>query len=193
MNTKVSELNVGSHINFRNKIWRIVSKSHVKPGKGGAYSQLTLKSNDNVKLEQRFSTSDSVDLVIVETKKYNFSYSDGNSIFVIDPSTYDSIEISDTTIAKESIDLIKKFATDDIEVSVEYADEKIINVTLPSSIKVKVDLADPVVKGQTAASSYKGAIIKEDVKILVPPYISQGDEIIINLYGDKGIEFVSRV
>ncbi len=186
------DLVIGSCISLRDKIWKVVSKQHVKPGKGGAYLQVVLKSLDGVKLEHRFSSSDTVDLVMMEKKKFQFSYFEKKSVFLTDLETYESVEITENMVPKNTMFLLRKFATEDMIVDVEYANDVIYDVVLPSNVKVKVEFADPVVKGQTAASSYKNAVICEDINIGVPTYLGTGDEIIINLYGEKGLEFVSR-
>lgn len=186
------DVSIGSSILLKDKIWKVISKQHVKPGKGGAYLQVVLKSLEGIKLEHRFSSSDTVETVMMEKKKYQFSYIEKKSVFLTDLETYESVEITEDMIPERSMYLLKKFSKEDTFIEVELADGIIYDVLLPASIKVKVDFADPVVKGQTAASSYKNAVICEDINVGVPSYIGSGDQIIVNLYGEKGIEFVSR-
>jgi elongation factor P len=190
--SKASELTIGCYIKHKNKIWRLVSKAHVKPGKGGAYIQAVLKSTDGVKLEERFSTDDVVNKLMVTKRDYQFSYKENDTLFLIDTETYDSKEVNKSDIGQENFDLVLNFASDAVIISLEFADDDLINLTLPESILVEVELSDPVVKGQTAASSYKNAVLKNGLKIGVPPYVEAGDKIYINPYGEKGITFVSR-
>lgn len=192
MSMKGMDLVLGSSILLRDKIWKVVEKQHVKPGKGGAYLQVVLKSLDGVKLEHRFSSSDVVETVMMERKKCQFSYFEKKSVFLTDLETYEVLEITSDMIPENSMFLLKKFATEDMVVDVEYANDQIYNVVLPANVKVRVEFADPVVKGQTAASSYKNAVLVNEINIGVPAYIASGDEIIVNLYGEKGIEFASR-
>ena len=189
---KATELNIGSHIKLNNQIWKVIEKSHVKPGKGVAYIQTKLKNIDGTKLEHRFSSNDSIEQVMIQQKHYVFSYFEKDNAILLDINTYESLEISPEMLPQFSAYLLKKFACDNLEITIEFADEKILDIKLPNPIKVTIDLAEPVVKGQTAASSYKTAIIKEDITIGVPLYVNSGDEILINLYAEKGIEFVQR-
>ncbi len=186
------ELNIGSYIKFNEKIWKVIDKMHVKPGKGGAFLQATLKSICGIKLDHRFSSSDVVDVVIIEKKTCQFSYKEKDCIFLTDNATYETIEIHKDSISKNTWHLLDTFAQENMDIFVEYADEDIIEVLLPASLVVEIESADPVVKGQTAASSYKNASIKNGIKILVPPYIESGDKVVISLYAEKGIEFVER-
>jgi elongation factor P len=193
MSIKAINLNIGSYIKLNNKIWKLIDKSHVKPGKGPAYLQAKLKSlEEGIKLEHRFSSNDVVEQVIVEQKPYQFAYKEKNSIFLTDNTTYETIEIQEQHISKESWHLLSKFAQENMDIFIEFANDNIMDISLPNSLEVLIEMADPVIKGQTATSSYKNAIIKEDIKILVPPYIKAGDKILINLYSEKGIEFLER-
>lgn len=192
MSVKGMDLVLGSSILLKGKIWKVISKQHVKPGKGGAYMQVVLKSLDGVKLEHRFSSSDTVETVMMEKKKCQFSYIEKKSVYLTDLQTYEILEITPEMIPTNSMQFLVKFADETTLVDVEYANDMVYDVILPTNMKVRVEAADPVVKGQTAASSYKNAVICEDVNIAVPAYIGAGDEIIVNLYGEKGLEFVSR-
>lgn len=191
---KANELSIGSCIRHKNRIWKLTAKEHVKPGKGGAFIQATLKDTQNgTKLEERFSSDETIEKVMITKKECQYSYSEGDSIFVTDNETYETIEITPEHISKENMNLIKAFAEEELVMNLEYADDLLINAELPHSISVEVDIADPIVKGQTAASSYKSSVLKNGIKVAVPPYIKAGDKIVINPYGEKGVTFVSRV
>lgn len=190
---KATELSIGNSIKLNGKIWKVTDKMHVKPGKGGAYLQTTLKSLDGTKLEHRFSSSDTVELVSITKRACHFSYQEKGTLFFTDDATYETIEVTADTISKHSFHLVETYASEEMNLDIEFADDAIIDVLLPTSIAVEVETADPVVKGQTAASSYKNATIKGGIKIGVPPYIDAGDKIIINPYAEKGNEFVERV
>lgn len=193
MSKVATDLNLGSYIKVNGNIYKLISKNHVKPGKGGAYIQVVLKGiKDGSKLEHRFSSSDTVETIRVERKKFQFSYFEKQNVVLIDLDTYETIEVSEGMISENSMYLLKKFSQEDSQLDVEFVEEQIFDVIFVGNTKVTVDTADAIVKGQTAASSYKNAIIKDDITIAVPAYVNSGDEIIINLYGEKGIEFVSR-
>lgn len=192
MSIKANELSIGEHIFLEGKVRRVVEKQHVKPGKGGAYLQMTLKSLDGIKTEKRFSPSDIVELVKVEKKKYVFSYLDKDIFVLLDPETYEVLEVNMRDIPKINAGFVKKFASEGDFLDVEIADEAPFNILFPGFITVTVDSADAALKGQTSASSFKNAIISGDINIGVPTYINSGDKIKINLYGEKGIEFVER-
>jgi len=191
--SKINELNIGAFFNHKGKIWKLVDKAHVKPGKGGAYIQATLKSTCGIKLEERFSSDESVDRLMISKLEYQFSYSEGDVLFLIDNETFETKEVNAAETSAENFALIKAFADEDTVLTLEYADDLIINISLPESMIVEVEFADPVVKGQTAASSYKGGILKNGIKVLIPPYVGSGDKIKVNPYGDKGVTFISRV
>lgn len=193
MMMRAMELHVGSYIKKDGKFWRVVDKTHVKPGKGGAFAQVKLKSLEGTSTEIRYSSSDNVEVIMVERIKASFSYQEGSSIFLTNIENYEDIEVSKNDVSEKNFELLSTFGPDCNEVIVEFFDGAVVAVNLPISIKVKIESADPVVKGQTAASSYKNAIIKRNINIGVPPYIQANDFIIINVYGEKGIEFVERV
>ncbi len=193
MSVKANDLSIGQYVKLNDKIWKLVDKMHVKPGKGGAFIQAKLKGLDGSKLEHRFQSTDNADIVIVEKKRVGFSYKEKNSVVLNDLETYEEIEVTKDMISENSWFLFNSFVEDaENEIDIQYADEKIVDLLLSSSIKVTIDLADPVVKGQTAASSYKNAVIKNDIKIMVPPYIEAGDKVIIDIYSENGIEFLKK-
>lgn len=183
---------IGSCIRHNNKLCKVVDKTHIKPGKGGAYVQMKLKTLEGVKIETRFSSSDNIEPVMIERKKYQFSYKEKADIVLTDVETYDTLEIGPSVISKNAMYILDKFISEELDVMVEFADDQIIDAFLPNAIKVKIEIADPVVKGQTAASSYKNAVIKGDISIGVPPYITSDDYVMVNPYGEKGVEFIER-
>jgi len=192
MKTKANDLVIGSYINFKNQFWKVVSKQHVKPGKGGAYIQAKLKSSKGTKLEQRFSSSEDIEIVIVVQKKYIVSYKEKNLICLCDKETYETFDITKDDLEEKEFNYIEKLISDETEIIIEFGNEKLMGVIFPKSIKVKITSADPVVKGQTAASSYKNATIENSFNIQVPTHIKENDIISVDLFGDKGITFLSK-
>jgi elongation factor P len=192
MNVKVIDLSVGQTIIMNGVIYRVVKKSMNTPGRWCAMVQTELRSLSGVKLERRFRCDDVVEIVMMTSARYKFSYSEKNFLFFTHSETFETLEVSKADLPNDSVSLLENFAEENPDVTVEFVDDKILDVKLKSALTVEVINADAVVKGQTATSSYKPAEIKGGIRILVPQYIGVGDKIVINPYGESGIEFTSR-
>ena len=188
---KANDLIIGSYINFKNQFWKVLSKQHVKPGKGGAYIQTKLKSKKGTNLEQRFSSSEDVETVMVVQKKYTISYKEKNTVCLCDQETYEIFDITDNDIEQKEFEYLEKLISNET-IILEFGNEELMGIIFPKSLKVKITQADPVLKGQTASSSYKNAIIENNFSLLVPTYIKENDMILIDLFGEKGITFLSK-
>ena len=185
MKTNANSLRIGSIIEYQNQLWKILKKDHVKPGKGGAYVQLEMKDiSHGTKTNTRFSSSDDVEVAYVENKKFQFQYFDQNDIMAMDLESYDSHNF-DKSLAGDAA----QFLQEEMEITVEYCNDKPISITLPENVTVTVESADAVIKGQTASSSYKPAVLDNGARIMVPPFTKAGDEIIIK--SETG-EYVSK-
>ncbi len=185
MKTNANSLRIGNIIEYQNQLWKILKKDHVKPGKGGAYVQLEMKEISNgTKTNTRLSSSDDVEVAFTEQKKFQFQYFDQDDIMAMSLEDYETHSFN-KALAGESA----KFLDEEMEITVEFCNDKPISIALPENITVKVALADGVVKGQTASSSYKPAELENGVKVLVPPFTQSGDEIIIK--SETG-EYVSK-
>ena len=159
---------------------------HVKPGKGGAFAQVEMKSvGKNTKLNERFRSSETVEKASVEEISYNYLYSDDNNYFFMDAKTYEQIEIKKDIIGEKG-----KLLIENIEVTVSFYNENAISIELPNQIKCKISSTDASLKGQTVSSSYKPAILDNGVKIQVPPFIEDGDEIILDT---RTLEYVKKI
>ncbi|OJW50546.1 MAG: elongation factor P [Alphaproteobacteria bacterium 41-28] len=166
----------GNIIQHQNRLWVAVKTQHTQPGKGGAYLQVELKDiRDGTKLNERFRSSESVERVRLEEKEYQFLYEEGNSITLMDSVNYEQIHLS-----KELLGDSVAFLKDGMMLTVISHEGEIVGVELPETVIMEIVEAEPVVKGQTASSSYKPAILENGVRILVPPYIGAGAKVVVN-------------
>ena len=181
-----NEIKPGMIIDHNNDLWEVVKTQHVKPGKGGAFNQVELKSvNKDTKRNERFRSSDNVERVILEEKKFNFLFEDDNNCYFMDQKTFEQISINKKKIGEKT-----KLLKENLEVTINFFEDNPLSVKLPISIKFKVMNTDIALKGQTVSSSYKPAIINNNLKILVPPFIENGDEIVID---SRNLEYIKKV
>ena len=185
MKTNANSLRIGNIIEYQNQLWKILKKDHVKPGKGGAYVQLEMKEISNgTKTNTRLSSSDDVEVAFTEQKKFQFQYFDQDDIMAMSLEDYETHNFHKSLAGEAG-----KFLEEEMEITVEFCNDKPISIALPENITVKIALADGVVKGQTASSSYKPAILDCGIKIDVPPFIESGEKIIID---SRTLEYVKR-
>jgi elongation factor P len=157
-------------------LWAAVKTNAVKPGKGGAFNQVELKNLiDGRKLNERFRADETVERVRLEQKDFQFLYAEGDDLVFMDTGTYDQI-----TIATDFIGERAAFLQDGMTVTVEMHEERPIGVKLPDQVTLEIVEADPVVKGQTAASSYKPAKLENGLRVMVPPFIGTGERIVVD-------------
>ena len=176
MKINAIEIKPGMIIEHKDDLWNVLKTQHVKPGKGGAFNQVELKSIiKGTKLNERFRSSESIEKAEVDEKKFNFLYSDENNCYFMDNETYEQVSMS-----KNLINDKEKLLKENLEVTISLLDEKPIAIELPKNIECIVDTTDAVVKGQTAASSYKPAKLNIGINITVPPFIESGDQIVID-------------
>jgi elongation factor P len=171
-----NEIRPGNVIEHKGALWIAVKTQAVKPGKGPAYAQVELKNAiDGTKLNERFRASETVERVRLEQKDYQFLYAEGDMLTFMDVDTYDQIQIP-----KELIGERAAFLQDGMTVTVESHEGRPIGVSLPDQVTLEVVEAEPVVKGQTAASSYKPAKLENGVRILVPPFVGAGERFVVD-------------
>ena len=186
MKINANEIKPGMIIEHKNDYWTVLKTQHVKPGKGGAFNQIELKSLlKGTKLNERFRSNDTVEKAEVDEKKYNFLYFDGENCHFMDNETFEQIEIT-KSIAGEKHKLLKE----NLEVSISFMEDKPISLELPVNIECVVESTDTAIKNQTASSSYKPAILDCGIKINIPPFVESGDKIIID---SRTLEYVKRV
>jgi elongation factor P len=171
-----NEIRPGNVIEHNNSLWVAVKSQAVKPGKGPAYNQVELKNLINgSKLNERFRSSETVERVRLEQKDFQFLYKQGDMLVFMDTDSYDQMELPQDFIGERAA-----FLQDGMMVVVEMHEGKAIGVNLPDQVTLVVAEADPVVRGQTAASSYKPAILENGVRIMVPPFVTAGEKVIVD-------------
>ena len=180
-----NEIKPGMIIEHKDDLWSVLKAQHVKPGKGGAFNQVELKSlKRGTKLNERFRSSDSVERAILEDKKFNFLYEDENNCHFMDQVNYEQIQIKKTMLGEKS-----KLLRENMEVDVQFYEDEPLAIDLPSNIELKIETTDAAIKGQTASSSYKPAILENGIKIMVPPFINAEDKIILDT---RTLEYVKK-
>lgn len=166
----------GNIIEHQGRLWRAVKIMHTQPGKGGAYLQVELKDiRDGTKLNERFRSSESVERVRLDQRNFQYLYADGDMYTFMDDETFDQISLNEDLIGEDQV----AFLQGNMQVVIEFYEEEPISIQLPDQVVLAVVEADAVVKGQTAASSYKPAILENGVKVLVPPFIEAGTRIVV--------------
>ena len=186
MKINAGEIRVGMLLEYKNDLWQVLKTQHVKPGKGGAFAQVEMKSvNKNTKLNERFRSSENVEKASLDEIKHNYLYEDESNYIFMDPKTFDQIEINKQIVGEKG-----KLLTENIEVNISIYNDSPVSIELPNQIKCKISSTDAALKGQTVSSSYKPAVLSNGVKIQVPPFIEVGDEIIIDT---RTIEYIKKV
>lgn len=171
-----NEIRPGNVIEHNKSLWVAVKTNAVKPGKGGAFNQVELKNLlDGTKLNERFRASETVEKVRLEQKDFQYLYEQGDMLVFMDNESYEQLELQQDFVGDRA-----KFLQDGMTVTVELYEEKPIGVSLPDQVTLKIAEADPVVKGQTAASSYKPALMENGVRVMVPPFIEAGETILVD-------------
>ena len=186
MKINATEIRVGMILEYKNDLWEVLKTQHVKPGKGGAFAQIEMKSlNKNTKLNERFRSSETVEKATLEETKFNFLYEDDTDYYFMNPKTFDQINIKKNIVGKKG-----RMLTENLEVSINFYNENPLSVDLPNQITSKVETTDAALKGQTVSSSYKPATLDNGINIQVPPFIESGDEIIVDT---RTIEYVKKI
>src|SRR5438094_7008264 len=177
---KISGVDIrpGNIIEYERGIWRAVKIQHTQPGKGGAYMQVELKNLiDGRKNNVRFRSAETVERIRLDTKDFQFLYADGDELVFMDKETYEQVQLPRDLIGDPAA-----FLQDGMDVVMEVHEDRPISGQLPDQIEAAVDEADAVVKGQTASSSYKPAVLDNGVRVMVPPHIASGTRIVVDVY-----------
>lgn len=168
---------IGNVLEHNGKLWVVTKTQHVKPGKGGAFNQVEMKCvTDGTKLNERFRSDEKVERVRLDQDDYQFLYEDGESLVFMHQESFEQIEIEKDFMGEEA----QKFLAPEMVVQIESYEGKPIGISLPQKVTREVSETEPVVKGQTAASSYKPAILDNGVRIMVPPFIEAGEQIVVD-------------
>jgi len=177
---KISGVDIrpGNILEYEGGIWKVAKIQHTQPGKGGAYMQVEMKNlQDGRKTNVRFRSADTVERVRLDTKEFQFLYEDGDMLVFMDNETFEQISLPSDLLGDA-----RPFLQDGMQVSLELWEDKPISVQLPQQVEATIVEADAVVKGQTASSSYKPAVLDNGVRIMVPPHIEAGTRIVVDVY-----------
>jgi elongation factor P len=186
MKINASEIRVGMLLEYKNDLWQVLKTQHVKPGKGGAFAQVEMKSvNKNTKLNERFRSSETVEKASLEETNFNFLYEDEKNYFFMNPKSFEQIEIKKEIVGEKG-----KLLTENLNVIVSFYNDNPISVELPNQVTCKVESTDVALKGQTVSSSYKPASLDNGLNIQVPPFIEAGDSIIVDT---RNLEYIKKI
>ena len=181
-----NEIKTGMVIDHKDDLWTVLKTQHVKPGKGGAFNQVELKSvKRGTKLNERFRSSDTVERAILDDRKFNFLYEDENSCHFMDQSNFEQIAINKSLLGEKN-----KLLKESMEVNVQFYEDQALSVVLPTTVELTIETTDAAIKGQTASSSYKPATLENGINIQVPPFINSGDKIILDT---RTLEYVKKI
>ena len=171
-----NEIKPGNVLQHQDTLWAVVKVQHVKPGKGGAFAQVEMKNLlDGRKLNERFRSEDKVERVRLEQKDFQFLYAQDDMLVFMDSDTYEQIELQSDFVGDRAA-----FLQDGMTVTLDMHDGKPIGINLPQFVTLQITEADAVVKGQTQSSSYKPAVLENGVRVLVPPFITAGERIVVD-------------
>ena len=186
MKINANEIRVGMLLEHKDDLWQVLKTQHVKPGKGGAFAQIEMKSvNKNTKLNERFRSSETVEKASVEEINFNYLYEDENNYFFMSPKSFEQIEIKKDIVGDKG-----KLLSENLEVSVSFYNENPISIDLPNQVNCKIESTDVALKGQTVSSSYKPAVLDNGLNIQVPPFIEAGDEVVVDT---RNLEYIKKI
>tara|TARA_B100000530_G_scaffold212727_1_gene136391 strand:+ start:49 stop:609 length:561 start_codon:yes stop_codon:yes gene_type:complete len=186
MKITANEIKPGMIIEHKSDYWNVLKTQHVKPGKGGAFNQVELKSVvKGTKLNERFRSSDTVEKASLEEVNFNFLYEDEDDYHFINQVSFEQVNLKKEIIGEKG-----KFLKEELGVKISYYEEKAISVDLPNQVSCTIKSTDVALKGQTVSSSYKPAILDNGIKIQVPPFIESGDQIVVDT---RTIEYIKKI
>ena len=186
MKISANEIKTGMLLEYKNDLWEVLKTQHVKPGKGGAFAQVEMKSlNKNTKLNERFRSNESVEKASLEETKFNYLYEDESNYYFMNPNSFEQIDIKKNIVGTKG-----KMLSENLEVNISFYNNEPLTIELPNQINCKVKTTDVALKGQTVSSSYKPATLDNGLNIQVPPFIEAGDSIIVDT---RNLEYVKKV
>ncbi|MDA0902688.1 MAG: elongation factor P [Proteobacteria bacterium] len=184
MQINANSIRVGNVIEYNNNLWVVLKKNHVQPGKGGAYVQIEMKDIVNgTKNNVRFISSENIEKAHLEGKKYQYQYMDRDELVVMDMESFEQLNFHQDLLGEAL-----PFLQEGMDVVVEFCNDKPINIQLPETVILEIAEADAVVKGQTAASSNKPAILENGVRIMVPTFIEAGNRVVVRTEDGSYVE-----
>ena len=186
MKISSNEIRVGMLIEHKDDLWQVLKTQHVKPGKGGAFAQIEMKSvSKNTKLNERFRSSDYVEKASLDEIKFNFLYEDETDYYFINQKSFEQINIKKNIVGEKG-----KMLTENLQVSINFYNDRPLTIELPNQVTCKILTTDVALKGQTVSSSYKPATLDNGINIQVPPFIESGDIIIVDT---RNVEYIKKI
>jgi elongation factor P len=186
MKISSNEIRVGMLIEHKDDLWQVLKTQHVKPGKGGAFAQIEMKSvSKNTKLNERFRSSDYVEKASLDEIKFNFLYEDETDYYFINQKSFEQINIKKNIVGEKG-----KLLTENLQVSINFYNDRPLTVELPNQVTCKILTTDVALKGQTVSSSYKPATLDNGINIQVPPFIKSEDIIIVDT---RNMEYIKKI
>ena len=186
MKINATEIRVGMILEYKDDLWEVLKINNVKPGKGGAFAQVEMKSLiKKTKLNERFRSSETIEKAALEELKYNFLYNDENDYYFMNPSSFEQINLNKDLVGDKG-----KMLTENLEVTINFHNDKPLSILLPNQMTFVIETTDAALKGQTVSSSYKPAMLKNGLNIQVPPFIESGDTIMIDT---RTMEYVKKI
>ncbi len=186
MKISSNEIRVGMLLEHKDDLWQVLKTQHVKPGKGGAFAQIEMKSvSKNTKLNERFRSSDYVEKASLDEIKFNFLYEDETDYYFINQKSFEQINIKKNIVGEKG-----KMLTENLQVSINFYNDRPLTVELPNQVTCKILTTDVALKGQTVSSSYKPATLDNGINIQVPPFIESGDIIIVDT---RNVEYIKKI
>ena len=184
-----NQIKVGNILEINSKLWRVLKTQHTQPGKGGAYLQVEMKEiRDGTKMNERFRSSETVERAILDEKICQYLYKENDKFVFMDNISYEQIEIGNDIISENQ----SRFLIENDNVNLQFHEGSVVGLELPDNVTLKVEDTEAVVKGQTATSSYKPAILTGGIKTSIPPFISTNDFIVISTSDASYIEKVKK-
>lgn len=176
MKISANKIRVGNVLEYKGKLWLVLKTEHTKPGKGGAFQQVEMKEvTEGTKLNEIFRATETVEKASIFEKTYTFLYMEGDKLALMDSETFEQIEVSKDLVGEQ-----EAFLQDGMEVTAKLHNENPIAIMLPQQVTLEITESDPVIKGQTVASSYKPAVLENGIRIMVPPFVETGDKVVVN-------------
>ena len=186
MKISSNEIRVGMLLEHKDDLWQVLKTQHVKPGKGGAFAQIEMKSvSKNTKLNERFRSSDYVEKASLDEIKFNFLYEDETDYYFINQKSFEQINIKKNIVGEKG-----KMLTENLQVSINFYNDRPLTVELPNQVTCKILTTDVALKNQTVSSSYKPATLDNGINIQVPPFIESGDIIIVDT---RNVEYIKKI
>ena len=186
MKINAGEIKVGMLLDYKNDLWQVLKTQHVKPGKGGAFNQVEMKNIKNgTKINERFRSNDTIEKATIDEQKYMFLYQENDNFYFMDQKNFEQIKVKKNVIGGKD-----KILSENMEVLIKFYEEEPISLLLPNQISCEITDTEIAIKGQTVSSSYKPAILNNGLKVQVPPFINNGDKILIDT---RTLEYIKKI